>query len=60
MTSKLSQKQFDAAVEAYNAKQKHRNRRITDYYHKVKNSKNQQTQHEFVVQVGSLPKRLRA
>lgn len=47
------QEQFGAAVEAYNAKQKRKDRRINDYYRKVKSSKNQQTQREFVVQVGS-------
>lgn len=50
---KVYQEQFGKAVEQYNAKQKRKDRRITDYYRKIKNSKNQATQREFIVQVGN-------
>ena len=50
---KVYQEQFGKAVEQYNTKQKRKDRRITDYYRKIKSSKNQATQREFIVQVGN-------
>lgn len=44
---------FGKAVEDYNAKQKRKDRKIDDYYEKVRQSKNgEQLFHEIVVQVG--------
>ena len=45
--------EFGQAVKDYNAKQKRKDRKIKDYYSKVKHSKNQRTQIEFIVQVGN-------
>ena len=45
--------QFDPAIELYNAKQKRADRKIKNYYQQVLHSKNQQTQREFIVQVGN-------
>lgn len=45
--------EFGQAVKDYNAKQKRKDRKIKDYYSKVKNAKNQRTQYEFIVQVGN-------
>lgn len=46
-------KEFGQAVKDYNDKQKRKDRKIKDYYSKVKHSKNQRTQIEFIVQVGN-------
>lgn len=48
------EKEFGQAVKDYNAKQKRKDRKIGDYYSKVKHSKNQRTQVEFIVQVGNV------
>ena len=45
--------EFGQAVKDYNSKQKRKDRKIKDYYSKVKHSKNQRTQIEFIVQVGN-------
>lgn len=47
-------REFGQAVKKYNQGQKRKDRRIKDYYSKVKNSKNQRTQIEFMVQVGNM------
>lgn len=47
-------KEFGQAVKNYNAKQKRKDRKIKDYYSKVKHSKNQRTQVEFIIQVGNI------
>lgn len=47
------EQEFGQAVKDYNAKQKRKDRKIEDYYSKVKHSKNQRTQYEFLVQVGN-------
>ena len=47
------QKEFGAAVDEYNQKQKRKDRKIGNYYDKVKANKNMRTQYEFVVQVGN-------
>jgi hypothetical protein len=44
---------FDAAQEAYNTRQKRKDRRIPDYYKKVKNSSNVKTFWELIVQIGN-------
>ena len=46
-------REFGKAVEEYNSKQKRKDRRIKDYYAKIKNSKKTRTQYEFIVQVGN-------
>ncbi|WP_248619263.1 plasmid recombination protein [Lactobacillus johnsonii] len=46
--------EFGQAVKDYNAKQKRKDRRIKDYYSKIKNSKKTRTQYEFIVQVGNI------
>lgn len=46
-------REFGKAVEEYNSKQKRKDRRIKDYYSKIKNSKKTRTQYEFIVQVGN-------
>jgi len=47
------QEEFGSAVKKYNAKQKRKDRKIKDYYQKIKHSKNMRTQYEFLVQVGN-------
>lgn len=51
---KIYNQEFGQAVKDYNAKQKRKDRKIKDYYSKVKHSKNQRTQIEFIVQVGNI------
>ena len=46
--------EFGQAVKKYNVKQKRKDRKIKDYYSKVKHSKNQRAQVEFIVQVGNV------
>lgn len=46
--------EFGQAVEEYNAKQKRKDRRIKDYYSKIKNSKKTRTQYEFIIQIGNI------
>lgn len=46
--------EFGQAVKDYNAKQKRKDRRIKDFYSKIKNSKKTRTQYEFIVQVGNI------
>ena len=43
---------FDDALNAYNAKQKRKDRKIDDYYKHVQKSKNLDLQREFIVAVG--------
>lgn len=47
------QREFGQAVDEYNKKQKRKDRKIVNYYDKVKANKNMRTQYEFVVQVGN-------
>ena len=44
---------FDDALNAYNAKQKRKDRKINDYYKHVQKSKNLDLQREFIVTVGN-------
>lgn len=44
---------FDNALNAYNAKQKRKDRKIDDYYKHVQKSKNLDLQREFIVTVGN-------
>lgn len=45
--------EFGQAVSDYNAKQKRKDRRVSDYYDKIKNSKSMRTQYEFIAQIGN-------
>ena len=49
---KVYHKLFDEALERYNAKQARADRCITDYYEKIRNSKQEKTFHELVLQIG--------
>lgn len=44
---------FGAEVEKYNSTQKRKDRKIDDYYDKVKNDKTLNLQYEFIVQIGT-------
>lgn len=44
---------FGDAVDQYNAKQKRKDRKIKDFYQHIKKSAKQQTQFEFIAQVGN-------
>lgn len=44
---------FDEALEAYNAKQSRADRRIDDYYEKIRISKQEKLFHELIVQIGN-------
>lgn len=44
---------FDAALEIYNAKQTRADRRIDDYYEKIRTSKQEKLFHELIVQIGN-------
>lgn len=43
---------FDEALEKYNAKQTRNDRKISDYYEKIRNSKQEKTFHELILQIG--------
>ena len=49
---------FQDAVDEYNAKQKRADRKIKNYFSKVKKSKNLDVQKEFIVQAGKLGQQL--
>ena len=44
---------FDEALEAYNAKQTRSDRRIDNYYEKIRTSKQEKLFHELIVQIGN-------
>ena len=44
---------FDEALEIYNAKQTRADRRIDDYYEKIRTSKQEKLFHELIVQIGN-------
>lgn len=44
---------FDEALEAYNAKQARADRRIDNYYEKIRTSKQEKLFHELIVQIGN-------
>ena len=46
-------KLFDEALERYNAKQKRADRRIADYYEKIRAGKQEKPFHEIILQVGN-------
>lgn len=47
------QHEFGNSVAEYNTNQKRKDRKIKDYYEKIKNSNSMRTQYEFIVQVGN-------
>lgn len=49
---KVYHKLFDEALERYNAKQTRADRRIDDYYEKIRNSKQEKPFHELILQIG--------
>ena len=44
---------FDEALERYNARQKRADRRIDDYYEKIRTSKQEKLFHELILQIGN-------
>lgn len=44
---------FDEAQQRYNEKQKRKDRRIDDYYEKIRTSKQEKLYHEIIVQIGN-------
>lgn len=44
---------FDEAVESYNAKQKRKDRKIEDYYEKIRQGKQEKLFHEAIFQIGN-------
>ena len=44
---------FDDALERYNAKQTRRDRKIEDYYEKIRTGKQEKTFHEIIIQIGN-------
>lgn len=43
---------FDEALQKYNAKQTRNDRKIDDYYEKIRTSKQEKTFHELILQIG--------
>lgn len=50
---KVYHKLFDEALERYNAKQTRADRKIADYYEKIRNSKQEKPFHELILQIGN-------
>ena len=51
-------KLFDSAVAEYNSRQKRNDRKISDYYEKIKNDKQKHTAYEMIVSVGNMEERI--
>lgn len=51
---KVYHKLFDVALEKYNNKQKRNDRKIPDYYEKIRTSKQEKVFYEIIAQVGNL------
>ncbi len=51
-------KLFDSAVAEYNSKQKRNDRRISDYYEKIRNDKQKHTAYEMIVSIGNMEERI--
>lgn len=49
---KVYHKLFDEALQRYNEKQTRTDRRIADYYEKIRNSKQEKPFHELILQIG--------
>ena len=51
-------KLFDSAVAEYNSRQKRNDRKISDYYEKIRNDKQKHTAYEMIVSVGNMEERI--
>ena len=51
-------KLFDSAVAEYNSRQKRNDRKITDYYEKIKSDKQKHTAYEMIVSIGNMNERI--
>ena len=51
-TKKIYHELFDEALKRYNEKQKRADRRIENYYEKIRNSKQEKPFHELILQIG--------
>jgi hypothetical protein len=51
-------KLFDSAVAEYNSRQKRNDRKISDYYEKIKSDKQKHTAYEMIVSVGNMEERI--
>lgn len=51
-------KLFDSAVAEYNSRQKRNDRKISDYYEKIKNDKQKHTAYEMIVSIGNMDERI--
>ena len=51
-------KLFDSAVAEYNSRQKRNDRKISDYYEKIRNDKQKHTAYEMIVSVGNMDERI--
>lgn len=49
---KVYHKLFDEALQRYNEKQTRSDRRIDNYYEKIRNSKQEKPFHELILQIG--------
>ena len=51
-------KLFDSAVAEYNSRQKRNDRKISDYYEKIKSDKQKHTAYEMIVSIGNMDERI--
>lgn len=51
-------KLFDSAVTEYNSRQKRNDRKISDYYEKIRNDKQKHTAYEMIVSIGNMDERI--
>ncbi len=51
-SKKVYHELFDEALERYNDKQTRTDRRIENYYEKIRNSKQEKPFHELILQIG--------
>ncbi len=51
-------KLFDSAVAEYNSRQKRNDRKISDYYEKIKSDKQKHTAYEMIVSIGNMEERI--
>ena len=51
-------KLFDSAVAEYNSRQKRNDRKISDYYEKIRNDKQKHTAYEMIVSIGNMDERI--
>ena len=51
-------KLFDSAVDEYNSRQKRNDRKISDYYEKIKSDKQKHTAYEMIVSIGNMDERI--